>query len=193
MRGPVLLVARHAHHALDGEVLLAALNRPLHFVVAIDWATGRLMETVLTRACQMARWPMVIRQRSPFTNAQSARYARNYRAMRDALQLLKEKRAVVIFPEGFPNIDNNPTPKQGDDDMLPFEPGFARLAMLATRYDTPPVIIPVGFTYTRGERWSITARFGKPVEYAGMTTPDLIRHLEQTVQHLSFPETSGTT
>ena len=38
----------------------------------------------------------------------------------------------MVFPEGYPNVDPDYTPK-GEGEMLPFRPGFARLAVLAAQ------------------------------------------------------------
>lgn len=186
-RGPVILAARHVHHQIDGEALLATLPRPTHFLVATDWATGGIAKSVLTFACRQARWPTVIRGKSPFSTDQQDRNRLNLRAMRDELRLLEEGRILVIFPEGFPNIDKNPTPKQSDDDMLSFEPGFARLAQLAARRGVPARIIPVGFHYQRGQRWQVTMRFGPAIEVRDRDAATIIADAERAVRDLSAP------
>lgn len=69
---------------------------------------------------------------------------------------------IVMFPEGWPNIDPPWTPKVGFDDMLAFEPGFVRLAALAERGGHPPVaIVPAGLHYAADGSRSVTLRFGK--------------------------------
>jgi putative membrane protein len=186
-RGPVILAVRHVHHQIDGEALLATIPRPIHPMVATDWAAGGFAKRLLTFACRQARWPTVIRGNSPFSTDQGERGRLNIRAFRDALQLLREDRIVAIFPEGFPNIDKHPTPKQGDDDMLPFEPGFARLAQMAARQGVHAPIIPVGFRYERGDRWHVTMRFGSAIEHRGRTTAELIAETEHAVSALSTP------
>jgi len=105
--------------------------------------------------------------------------------MRMALNLLREGRLVVIFPEGFPNIDNNPTPKQSDDDFLPFQRGFAKLAKLAGSNGRPVPIIPVGFIYERGERWRITMRFGQQTMSSPWSDLAVSQTVERQVQELS--------
>lgn len=183
--GPVILAARHVHHQMDGEVLLATIPRPIHLMVAIDWATNPVARTILARACDWARWPTVIRRDSPFPGKQSERHQQNYQALRMALNLLREGRLVVIFPEGFPNIDNNPTPKNSDDDFLPFQNGFAKLAKLAGRDGQPVPIVPVGFIYERGERWQITVRFGQQTTSSPWNDLLVSQAVERQVQELS--------
>ena len=38
--GPVVLASRHDHHLLDALVLLTAMPRQAHFLVALDWVRG---------------------------------------------------------------------------------------------------------------------------------------------------------
>ena len=52
--GPALVVARHYHHLYDGLVLFAALPRPFHIVVAIDWAKNRRMRWFM----ETINWPL---------------------------------------------------------------------------------------------------------------------------------------
>jgi putative membrane protein len=71
---------------------------------------------------------------------------------------------VLVFPEGYPNVDPNPTPKRGDDDFLPFQAGFVRFARIAERSGVPSVpIVPAGLRYERGPRWRVTIRYGPAV------------------------------
>jgi putative membrane protein len=165
--GPVILAARHVHHLYDGCALLATIPRPLHIVVALDWVANRPGRLTMDRLCAGARWPVVLRQEGPKATS-TAGAARAWRtAIRDALGLLAEGRVVLVFPEGYPNIDPGYTPKLGDNAFLPFQPGVARLASMASTDRDPVPVIPVGFHYQRGPRWKVTMRFGSPV-----TIPD---------------------
>ena len=99
----------------------------------------------MTRMTQMARWPVVLRpealtrnneirpskRRPLFSPADAARYQR--KAFREAVELLAEKRLLVMFPEGYPNIDPNYTPKTYQEQFLPFKPGFIAIARAAER------------------------------------------------------------
>jgi putative membrane protein len=59
--GPVLIVARHFHHLYDGCVLLRAIPRRLHILVALDWVQKRWMRGVMERACTLTGWPILLR------------------------------------------------------------------------------------------------------------------------------------
>jgi putative membrane protein len=164
--GPVLLVARHVHHLLDGAVLVRYVPRPVHIVVALDWAADANQRRWMERACRAARYPVVLRpatlgHRGGFAAHELLRYTRS--GIRDAVALLCEEHVVAIFPEGYPNVDPTFARKLDDDEMLPFGRGFERIAALAERTNGARVaIVPVGFRYVRGRRWSIRVRFGVP-------------------------------
>jgi 1-acyl-sn-glycerol-3-phosphate acyltransferase len=187
--GPVVLASRHVHHALDGAMLLAVTPRRLHPMVAIDWAHSGPPRWIIDRACRLLAWPTVLRPGHPgATDAdEAARMLR--RATREAIALLRDGRALLVFPEGYPNIDPHWTPKPNLEAWLPFDAGFAHLARLAQRNGAPATpVVPVGFHYRRGRRWRIVARFGAP----RVLSPDadlalFVADIEASVRALSVP------
>ena len=166
-RGPAIIVARHYHHLLDGAVLVSCLKRPVHIVVALDWTADARQRTWMERACRAAQYPVVLRRPSLATSGayrpdDLLRYTR--KALRDTTRLLRAGRVIVVFAEGYPNIDPTGSMKPGFDDWLPFEAGFLRMLAMAERDGTTRVaLVPVGFHYEPGARWSITARMGAPL------------------------------
>lgn len=174
--GPVLLAARHVHHLLDGCALVTTIQRPVHIVVALDWTKSGRDRRVMSLACGSLRWPTVLRHDSPapVDPREAVRLLR--RASRDAVTLLRDGRVLLVFPEGYPNVDPHPTPKPDLDAFLPFRPGFVRLAALAERDGrTRVAIVPTGFTYERGDTgWRMTLRFDPP------------RYLERSRNHAAF-------
>ena len=162
--GPVMLVARHFHHLLDGAVLVRYVPRPVHIVTGLDWAANARERRWMERACRAVQWPIVLRaatlgQRGGYAPDELMHYART--GVRDAVALLRADRVVVVFPEGYPNVDPAFAQKANDDAFLPFERGYKRIVALAQRTAGVRVaIVPVGFHYSRGKRWSIVARFG---------------------------------
>lgn len=171
-RGAVMLVARHYHHLLDGAVLVQNVPRPVHIVVGLDWATNASQRTWMERMCRAAEYPIVLR---PPTLASSAAYDRRdllrytRTALKETTRLLHDGRVLVVFPEGYPNVDPTGTRKPGADDWLPFASGMLKMIELAERDGRTHVsVVPVGFHYTptataRGKRWSIVARIGAPI------------------------------
>lgn len=197
-QGPVLIVARHFHHLYDGCLLLQVVPRRLHLLVALDWITRPLMRCAMEGLCRAVAWPVVLRDerlRAAETGggASASAYrlseARGYlrRASALALQLLRQGEVLVIFPEAYPTIDPLPSPKQGDEDFLPFRPGFARLLELAEKDgQTRVAVVPAGLHYVQRERWHATLRFGPALwrqDFA--TTEQFVQAVEERVHVLS--------
>lgn len=197
--GPVLLAARHYHHLYDGVALYQTIPRELRILVTLDWASSCMMRFVMETAIRLADWPVVLRpdairpdangrrpqQRSVFGERDVARYQR--RALRDAVALLLRGEALLIFPEGYPNIDPNYTPKKSLDEFLPFNAGFAVIAAAATKLLGQQIpIVPVGLSYTQNERWHARLNFG-PALYAGdfPQRQTLVAEVEKQVRNLS--------
>lgn len=187
--GPALLVARHYHHLFDGLALFAAISRPIHILVTVDWVQTEAMRRLMESLARAARWPLVLRSNALLAGAGSARrqpsrifslhdVARYQRsALRESVKLLSEGRLLVVFPEGYPTIDPNFTAKTHPDQFLPFKPGFAVIAAaVERRLGRPLPLIPTGFHYEPGKPWVASLRFGKPT-YAGEfdSRADLIR------------------
>jgi len=165
--GPVMLVARHFHHLLDGAVLVRYVPRPVHIVVGLDWTNDAKTRAWMERACNAAQYPIVLRPptlgaRGGYARGELLRYTRA--GMRDAAALLGAGRVVLVFPEGYPNVDPAFGQKTGNDAFLPFAGGYRRMIAWAQReHGVRVAVVPVGFHYTRdtrGKRWSIVARVG---------------------------------
>ena len=189
--GPVVLAARHFHHFWDGCALVATVPRPVHIVVALDWIAHPVGRRMMAWACRAVRWPVVYRTDHPGRPARSGAggpidgAAAQLRASaRDCVALLRADRVLLVFPEGYPNIDPGYTPKLDESSFLPFRPGFLRFVALAQRAGAAPVpIVPVGLDYRRGDRWHLTIRFGSPVLLGPADDRDaLLREIEAWVR-----------
>jgi 1-acyl-sn-glycerol-3-phosphate acyltransferase len=198
-RGPAILVARHYHHLFDGVALHWAIPRRIHLLVTLDWATHPFTRYFMEMLLRAARWPAVLRadalsrqangarqrNKGEFTEADLGRYQR--KAIHESIRLLREGRLLVIFPEGYPNIDPHYTPKAGADEMLPFKSGFAAIAAAAEkRLGASIPLVPVGIHYTVGAKWTAHVSFGDPLS-AGefVSRSNLVKKLEQDVAALS--------
>jgi putative membrane protein len=171
-QGPTVLVARHYHHLYDAALLLTVIDRPVHFLVALDWVGGGGQKAIMEAACRAARWPVLLRSSapslrgaddrsaaSPYRPGQTRPYLR--RALGCSNDLLRQGRLLVVFPEGYPNVDPTYTAKRGPADWLPFSPIFARIAARAERsLDRPVAVVPVGLAYRPGRRWRARLWFG---------------------------------
>lgn len=194
-RGPALIVARHYHHLYDGLSFFTALRRPFHIVVTLDWVKNRRSRFFMSRLTRIARWPVLLRSeavawaRTRGTEFFSSEDVRHYqrKALRQAADLLVEGRLVVIFPEGFPNIDPHYTPKTSPEELLPFKAGFVSIVASAERrlsVDVP--MIPAGICYRKGNPWIGNLSFGTPIYRADhWTRALLLACLEKEVKRLS--------
>src|SRR5499433_3079843 len=183
--GPVLSVARHYHYLFDGVVLLVSVPRPIHIMVAVDWVKNSYARRLLTLAASMVRWPSVVRSNAPQAGVDQGRYQRA--ALRDSVELLVEGRLLVVFPEGYPNIDRYYTPKMRPEEMLPFKAGFVAIAVAAEkRLGARLPIVPAGFRYTKARHWRAELNIGEAVyaEDCG-SRRSLIEWMEQRIAELS--------
>jgi 1-acyl-sn-glycerol-3-phosphate acyltransferase len=201
-QGPVLLAARHYHHFWDGCALLAAVPRPMHVVVTLDWMTSPFGRSVMARLCHAVDWPVVERTALPAGERHGASgwersgangAIRQRVPLRAALELLRRSRVLLIFPEAYPTVDPHGTPKTHDDEFLPFRPGVLRLAALSERETGVPVpIVPVGLEYQHGPRWSLRMRFGEPRWFEhGRDRVVQRQELEADVRRLSGLQTAA--
>jgi 1-acyl-sn-glycerol-3-phosphate acyltransferase len=197
--GPALIIARHYHHLYDGLALFAALPRQFHILVTLDWVQNAAMRTLMTQLTRLARWPVVLRpdallhtndrgapqSHRAFSIADVERYQR--RAFKNSVQLLVENRLLVIFPEGYPNIDPGYTPKADNHGFLPFKRGFLAIARAAERrLVTSLPIIPTGLQYSSGKTWQAHVRFGEPIKRESFASDnELIGYCEEEVRQLS--------
>ncbi len=203
--GPVLLLARHYHHLFDGVVLLLSMPRPIHILVAVDWVKNRYARHLLTLATTMPRWPAVLRSDAPrsdaskerartgkiFTPGAIRRYQRS--AFSESVALLTEGRVLVVFPEGYPNVDQHYTPKTRPEEILPFKAGFAAITAAAEkRLGARVPIVPAGFRYTKNQRWSARLNIGKAVYAEDFVSRRVLVHrMEQRIAELSGLFVSG--
>lgn len=194
--GPLVIASRHYHYLWDGAALAAATHRPLHFLVAFDWARSRVARRALESGSRLLGWPGLIRSQSiqaghsAYRQHEVGRYAR--RSWRDTLRLLERGAAVVVFPEGYPNVDPVFTVKQGGDAFLQFQPGLIRLVERAQRRgDLLVPIVPTGIRYQRGKPWRITVRFGSPRYLTSQPIGALLAEIETEVRRLSSGSEGG--
>lgn len=173
--GGALLVPNHMSF-VDGFLLMAAVDRPIRFVVDAGYATHPLFT-----------WLMTAMKVIPISSAGGPRMI--LRALRSAGQALDDGEIVCIFPEG--QITRTGT-------LLPFRRGFERIV----KGRTAP-IIPVHldrvwgniFSFTHGRFFSkwpervpypVTVSFGEPQP---ATTPAyelrrLVRELAEAAWYL---------
>jgi putative membrane protein len=161
--GPVLLIARHYHHLYDGCAVMATIPREVRVLVTLDWVERPIALRGMQAACRAAGWPVIYRTASEVDRARWLPALRE--AMRQSIQILRDGKVLLVFPEGYPTIDPHPTPKTRDEEIRPFQPGFVRIAREAKASGIPLHTIPLGFHYERVDgQWRVRMRFGAPLE-----------------------------
>ena len=188
--GPVILAARHYHYTYDGIAIYALINRELRAVAALDWLPPGPARGFLRKACRAAGWPAVLREPLRDDNDRETERERRrllFQASREAVELLRQGNALLIFPEAYPVVDPHPTPLRADGEMLPFQPGTLRFAELAARQSHAAIpIVPVGLHYTPGQRWRLDLAIGEPLLIGPQTDIDAsLATLESEVRRLS--------
>ncbi len=185
-KGPVILAARHYHHLHDGCAVVAAIPRPVHILVGLDWVDNPVGRRVMDAACAAARWPVVLRRKALDARLSSEELRALRVSMQESLELLQDGRILLVFPEGYPTIDPSYTPKSDDSEFLPFQSGVVRLASAAGARGVRTPIVPVGFHYTRGERWTVQMNIGEPVFVESRSEePAVLEALNREVRRLS--------
>lgn len=200
--GPVVLAARHYHHLYDGTSIVTTIGRSLRVMVALDWITTGTQRRIAESLCSVAGWPVVLRPDAdryrpdlgadPIRRAAYQRDTTRYlkRAAVQSVEILSRGEALLMFPEGYPNIDPSFTPKSDrNDDFLPTLPGAVRIPLLAQAAGLPLVpIVPVGLHYRRvgDDRWMVQLRFGEPlVATDRRETNDTVERLGLAIRALS--------
>ena len=136
--GPAIVVANHVS-GLDPVLLVACSRRPLRFLIAREeYERFGLKWLFRTMGCIP-----VDREKRP------------QRALREAMQKIREGEVIAIFPHGTIHLDSDP-PRR-------LKPGAARLSLMA---DCP--LIPVRITGIRGEGHVMPALFLR--SHANVTT-----------------------
>lgn len=202
--GPVLIAARHFHYFYDGYTLVRSLPRRLHTVVALDWLQAQSLRLIIEVGCALADWPVVLRGEEMRQHAEGGRWAyqhvesRRYlrQVMQDAVRLLRAGEVLVIFPEGYPNIDPHHTPKEDLEAFLPFQPGFIKMVELAERdRQTSVAIVPAGLLYVKDgkKHWQTTVRFGSALFLKSFASTDnALQAVEECVHALSYSVSPAT-
>ena len=171
--GPVILALRHYHHLYDGAAIVAALHRPLHVFVALDWAPDRRTRHIMEWLCRTAGWPVGLRRSTELDDQTGFKSQERWSYMKRALQksadILERGGALGIFPEGRPVIDPHGAERINAAGIEPFSPGLCAIVEQAQRAGGVRIpIVPIGLSYhiAADGNYHITLRAGAPVFHA---------------------------
>ena len=127
----ILFVSNHQSN-FDIPVLIGYLNHPIGFVSKIE----------MTKLPFVARWMRLMR--CVLIDRKNRR--QGILAMKEGIEILKEGRSLVIFPEGT---------RTGCDQMIPFKQGSFRFAK-----DAQVCIVPIAISGTHQMMESAKGKFG---------------------------------
>lgn len=191
--GPVIIAARHFHHLYDGAVMMSIVPRPLCILVGLDWVRNPVGKVMMERLCRAASWPVVMGRGGTLPRHDREKSRALRQAISDSLKTLRDGDALMVFPEGYPNIDPGYTPKEDESVFLPFQPGFVRLATIAASQGLRVPIVPVGLAYIRSEPWQVIVRFGEPISLTHRHEErSVLQQVEAEVHRLSQESPPGT-
>ena len=128
----ILFVSNHQSN-FDIPVLLGYLKHPIGFVSKVE----------ITKLPFVARWMRLMR--CVLVDRKNRR--QGVLAMKEGIEILKEGRSIVIFPEGT---------RSGTDEMLPFKQGSFRFAK-----DAQVCIVPIAISGTHRMMEPAKGRFGR--------------------------------
>ena len=183
LAGPAILVAHHYHHLYDAATILASVPREVHILIALDWLGTGIRLRMMRWLAAAARWPGVWR------SGPGWRFNRD--GYRQSLQVLREGRLLLVFPEGYPRIDPEGAREADLDGFRAFDGGFL---VLARRAGVPVPIVPVGLCYAPGPRgsWTVRLRFGRPTHSPQLAALESMVHtLSAAPQRFSGDESSA--
>ncbi len=148
--GPAILAPQHIHHLDDGRALLATVQRPLRFLVALDWVPSRRWRWLMERLCALAGWPVIVRPseitRPGIQYSPAESRVRLLSGLREAVARIAAGQLLVVFPEGFPIVDPHlPDRRQPNQPLRPGAIWLARRA--AARAGRPIPVYPVRLRY----------------------------------------------
>jgi 1-acyl-sn-glycerol-3-phosphate acyltransferase len=152
--GPVIIAPRHYHGDYDPVLFYSVIKRKIFFLGATDWMKKGAEVKVNKFIFKKIGVVPVTRPDSKFV--EPTKGIRPAEGMKDSFEsivrLLMLDQAVVIFPEGWPNIDAHWTKKKIDSGVEDIKAGlFHFVDYVQKRRNIRIPIIPVGVRYEKYE------------------------------------------
>ncbi len=165
--GPVIFAGNHPNSLIDPVLIITSCGRIVHFA-----AKDVLFQSRLLGAVMRGLGAVPIKRRhdhdgaspEPAAGPPSAEPVSNDDAFSALTQVLRQGRAMGIFPEGLSHDASQ---------LVQLKTGAARIALGAAAAGVPVKVVPVGITYIRRRRFRsrVLVQFGEPlnVEASGQT------------------------
>ncbi|MDD6272982.1 MAG: lysophospholipid acyltransferase family protein [bacterium] len=159
VEGPIILCGNHIHTHDQFNVMIAT-KRVIHMMAKEEYFEKRGAWFFKFTGC------IKVDRRIHDVNAKT-----------EALEILKEGKALGLFPEG---TRNKTIGTLNEVDLLPFKYGAVSLAQ-----KSGALIIPYGISgkYT-GKNGKLTTRIGKPIDISGMSLDNANKLLRKKILEL---------
>ena len=160
--GPVVIAPRHFSGDFDPSLFYTLIQRRVFFLAATDWMKKGVEATVNKYIFKKLGAIPINRPDSIFEHANTNLLS----AYKSIVRYLMLGQAIVVFPEGWPNIDSHYTPKKENDEEIEIRLGlfhFVDYVQKKKKIKVP--IIPVGTKYVDHKRFrsDIIVNFGRPM------------------------------
>ena len=164
--GAVIYAPNHTGTLMDALVILAMNRKPKVFIARADI----FKKPVLAKMFKFFKIMPIMRMRDGFEEVK-----KNNKTIETAVDVLKDKVPLCIFPEGT---------HQTKHSLLPLSKGIFRIALQAKELmpDTPLYIVPLGLRYGSFFRFRASARviIGDPMNVGEF----MAQHEDKTPQEL---------
>ncbi len=147
---PVIFLANHQNALMDALGILYGVNKPVTFMARADIFKNPKVASLL----YFLKIMPIYRPRDGMENMEQ-----NDTAFQRAVDVLRNRKAMAMFPEGAFNPHKN---------LFPFKKGFARIAFMseqATNFSLDLQVVPVGIDYTdkKERNAELLVQFGTPI------------------------------
>jgi glycerol-3-phosphate O-acyltransferase/dihydroxyacetone phosphate acyltransferase len=151
--GPTIFVGNHPNSLVDPVMILSTAPRRVSLA-----ARDGLFRMPHLRPLLWAMGAVSIRRRQDQASAEPA--VDNGEAFAALRRVLAAGGAFGIFPEGVTYTDS---------ELQPLKTGAARIALSAVAEGVPVVLVPVGLSYRRRDRFRgrVLVQYGRPIALAG--------------------------
>ena len=150
--GPVILAPRHFHGDYDRHVMYAITHRRIFLLGATDFLKDGIQLKMGKYLYEKMGVVPINRPDSIFEKPSSGMMA----AFKSIVRLLMLGQAVVIFPEGWPNVDSHWTRKTAQDDVIEVKAGlFHFIDYVQKKKGIMVPIVPIGIRYTNEEKQNL--------------------------------------
>jgi 1-acyl-sn-glycerol-3-phosphate acyltransferase len=176
-RAPLLIAANHQNALVDSLIVAWVIPRRIAMTAKATLTENPLI-ALLFRILGVVPLRRVSDEAGK-SNGSPADRSRNTEAFREILNVLEQRRAVLIFPEGK---------SHNEVGLEPLKTGLARLALRARdeRFIKGVTILPIGLIFEdKGVPGTVVgARIGEPIEMDSWPTTDHVALTEEIARRL---------